>query len=89
MSLNYDPDHVIPPGDTIREVMEVDGIAEKTMRKMLKITDEEFERLLDGELPLTSAIAAHLETATNVPCRIWQSLEHNYRVGLAAGKKKG
>lgn len=36
--------------------------------------------------PLTENVANLLQAGTKIPARFWLALEHNYRVGLAAGK---
>jgi plasmid maintenance system antidote protein VapI len=35
--------------------------------------------------PLTEEHARLLDKSTGIPARFWLALEHNYRVGLAAG----
>jgi plasmid maintenance system antidote protein VapI len=43
------------------------------------------EEILDKK-PLTLSHALLLQSATGIPKELWLTFEHNYRVGLAAGR---
>jgi plasmid maintenance system antidote protein VapI len=83
--VKFDPDWVVAPGATLQEwfddvrlplaVGAHYGISERTLR-----------RLFAGKQKITPALAQKLCNLTQVGAPFWLALEHNFRVGLAAGK---
>lgn len=81
----FDPDWVIAPGETLADWFEAlhlphsiaaqYGIAPRTLNKILR-----------GTQPITPSIAQKLCNLTHVGAPFWLAMEHNFRVGLAAGK---
>lgn len=43
--------------------------------------------ILRGTKPITPALAQKLCNLTHIGAPMWLALEHNFRVGLAAGKR--
>lgn len=85
MALTFDPDWVVHPGATLADwfnemrlpfvVAEQYGISQRTLK-----------RILAGTQPITPKMAQRLCNLTHVGAPFWLALEHNFRVGLAAGK---
>lgn len=51
------------------------------------IEADELAGLLAGTEPITSIVSLRLQEMTGVGAMFWLALEHNFREGLAAGKK--
>jgi HTH-type transcriptional regulator/antitoxin HigA len=81
----FDPDWVIPPGETLRDWFEEIGLP-YAVAERYGISQRTLGRLLDGKQKITPALAQKLCNLTHVGAPFWLALEHNYRVGLAAGK---
>lgn len=87
MSYPYDPDYVVPPGETLREWFDWSNLPHSCVR-LYGITDEELAGILDATLLITADLAKKLDGMTGVRPAFWLAMEHNYRVGLAAGKTR-
>lgn len=82
----FDPDWVIPPGETLRESLE--GI-ERTAQDLAEGTGLDVEWInsfLAGEAEITVEQAEALVPWTQVPASLWLALEANYRIGLERGR---
>lgn len=81
----FDPDWVVAPGETLREWFDELHLPH-SIAEHYDISARTLQRLLDGKQPITPKLAAQLEGMTQISARMWLALEHNFRVGLAAGK---
>jgi plasmid maintenance system antidote protein VapI len=70
---------ITPPGDTIRETMEIKGISLNYLAKRLQLDDREMTALLRGEIALDPVLASRLATALNIPASFWRNREADYR----------
>lgn len=87
LRLPFDPDYVVAPGDTLREWWEKRSLpAEHGERVGLSV--DTLRGIMDGSTEITPEIAARLKLLTGIGELFWLALEHNYRVGLAAGKTR-
>jgi len=75
---DFNPDYAIPPGETIKEVIEFLGISEAELEKRIGTN-----KIITGEQSITHDIADMLEFLTGVPAKMWCSLEANYIEQLA------
>lgn len=80
---NYEPDFAIPPGATLRETIESLGIDQRELADRTGLTAKTLNLIIQGKAPLTHQTALLLERVTNVPARIWNNLEAEYREQLA------
>jgi HTH-type transcriptional regulator / antitoxin HigA len=87
MTEPFDPDWVVAPGETLAEWFESIGLP-KSVARQYGIPDEQLEKILAGEEPIDEALAQRLCNLTFVGAPFWLNMEHNYRVGLAAGKRR-
>jgi len=83
----FDPDYAIPPGETLKELMESLEISQKELSKRTGLTIMSLNRIIKGEQPVTYDTANILELVTNVPAKMWNNLEANYREQLAKIKE--
>ena len=83
----FDPDYAIPPGETLKELMESLEMSQKEFSKRTGLTIMSLNRIIKGEQPVTYDTANILELVTNVPAKMWNNLEANYREQLAKIKE--
>ena len=55
----YCPDYVVPPGFSVREVMESYGMTQDEFAKRLDMTTMTINRIFKGEQPITYETANH------------------------------
>ena len=79
----FEPDYAIPPGETLREVMESLGMSQQELARRTGITVQSLNRIFKGSQPITCETADRLELATGVPASMWNNLEAQYRKQLA------
>ncbi len=89
MTLRYDPDYVVAPGETLQEWWDENKVPRASILRMTGLTDSELDGILAGTLRISYRRADCLARLPLGPsAQFWNALEHNYRVGLAAGKKR-
>ena len=72
----------IPPGDTLKEIMDECGISEGQLAVRIG-KDETFVRdLIEGDVKLTQEVAQVIETAMDIPAYFLLNLEGLYRENL-------
>lgn len=86
-TLEFDPRWVVPPGATIRDCLEEQGITPKVAAHRMGMSPTFFERLLNGEEAITETIAASLSMEIGGDPDFWLNREENYRSDLRAGKR--
>jgi HTH-type transcriptional regulator/antitoxin HigA len=79
----FEPDYAIPPGETLREVMESLGMSQKELAGRTDLTVQSLNRIFKGIQPITYETANRLELAIGVPSTMWNNLEAQYREQLA------
>jgi transcriptional regulator with XRE-family HTH domain len=75
----FKPDYAVPPGDTLLEVMESLGMTQKELAIRTGLTEQTLTRIFKGEQPVSYETANRLELVTQVPARLWNNLEAQYR----------
>jgi plasmid maintenance system antidote protein VapI len=83
----FDPDWVVAPGETLKDWFKATGLP-LSVAQLHGIEATTIDRLFEGVEPITPELAQKLCNLTHVGAPFWLSYEHNYRVGLAAGKKR-
>jgi addiction module HigA family antidote len=86
-TLTYRPDYAIPPGETLREVMESLGMTQQELAIRTGLTVQSLNRIFNGSQPISYETANALEMATGTPARFWNNLEARYRERLTAFEK--
>lgn len=77
-----DTDFAIPPGETLRELLDEQGMTQRELARRADLSPKHVNQLLHGLVPLSADVATRLERVTGVPARIWNNLEANYRSDL-------
>jgi addiction module HigA family antidote len=78
----YQPDFVLPPGDTILELLEERGMTQYQLAQRMGQSIKTINEVIHGKMLLTAEIAWQLEKALGTPARLWLKLEHYYREHL-------
>lgn len=87
MSYPYEPDYVVAPGETLREWFEYTNVPQRVAWRLYGLPEDVLAGVLAGTTEILPEIAEKLERLTFIPARFWLALEHNFRVGLSAGKQ--
>ena len=77
-----DTDYAVPPGETLRELLDEQGLTQRDLARRADLSPKHVNRLLQGLVPLSADVAQRLERVTGTPARIWNSLEAGYRSDL-------
>jgi addiction module HigA family antidote len=85
--LGFAPDYAVPPGVTLKEVMESLDMTQKDLAVRTDVTVQTLNRIFKGEQPISYETSNKLEMATGVPSRMWNNLEAQYREQLAKLKE--
>lgn len=72
----------IPPGATIKEMLEDRHISQKEFANSANLTEKTTSLLLNGKAPLTPETALKLEMVLGAPARFWLGMEALYREDL-------
>jgi len=83
--MSFDPDYVVAPGETLAEWFEENGLPYRVAVRY-GISERTLGRILRGTYPIGPGMARKLCNLTHVGAPFWLAAEHNFRVGLAAGK---
>ena len=75
----YDPDLVLPPGDTLMEVLQERGMTQAELATRTGLSTKHINQIVKGRAPITADTALLLERATGVAARVWSNLEVAYR----------
>jgi len=84
----FEPDYAIPPGETLKEVMESLNMSQKELAIRTGLTVQSLNRIFKGDQPISYETANKLELATGAPARMWNNLEAQYREQLAKAKER-
>ena len=72
----------IPPGITIKEMIDERGITVGQLAARLEESEVFVRDLITGDVELTQEVAQKLEAALGMNTRFWLNLEHYYREDL-------
>jgi addiction module HigA family antidote len=76
------PDWTVSPGSMLEEKIADMGLTIEAMAKRIELSLADARRLLEGETPLTNAIAVKLEELTGIQQEVWNNWEQTYRDDL-------
>ncbi len=75
----YDPDYAIPPGDSLKDLIESLGMSQAELSRRTELTVQTISRILKGNQPISYDTANRLERVTGVRASTWNNLESNYQ----------
>jgi addiction module HigA family antidote len=79
----FAPDYAIQPGETVLEVLESLGLSQAELAERTGRPKKTINEIVNGKAAITPETALQLERVLGVPAAFWNSLEQNYRAGLA------
>lgn len=84
----YNPDVFLSPGEILEETIEYTGMSILELSIGTGISKTTLNDIIKGQVVLTPKHAMKLEFVLNVPARLWNNLERNYRESLARKAEK-
>ena len=72
----------VPPGMTIKEVLEDHHMTQKELAVRLGLSEKHISKLINGEVPLTQDVAIRLERVLDIEAGFWNGLEAAYREAI-------
>ena len=79
----FEPDYTVPPGITIKEVMQSLDMTQREFATRTGLTVQSLMRIFKGEEPISYKTAESLEMVTGTPARFWNNLEMQYQKQVA------
>ncbi|WP_275558404.1 ImmA/IrrE family metallo-endopeptidase [Streptomyces sp. 5-6(2022)] len=79
----YAPQSVPPPGETLKETLEVLGIPQADLARRTGLSTKHINQVIQGTAALSPDTALLLERATGVPAGLWNAREAAWRTQLA------
>lgn len=80
---DFIPRWASPPGDTIKEALEEQGLHRRALGEALGLPDENLQSLLDGSMPLTIKLADRLTAAIGGSVEFWMTRDGQYHADAA------
>lgn len=77
--LDFSPDRVSPPGDTIIDLMDEHGLTDEELSKKIGLSFSKGQQLLAGHVHLNERIASKLQEIFDVSIDFWLKREGTYR----------
>lgn len=78
----------IPPGETIREIIESRGMSQLELSRRLGKPHQAVNEIVNGKKAITKDTSILLERVLGLPVHFWVALEQNYQTCLAREKEK-
>ncbi|MDD3308291.1 MAG: ImmA/IrrE family metallo-endopeptidase [Acetobacterium sp.] len=75
----YLNDMIIPPGETIKELLEDRGMTQEELAIRLDMSTKHVSQMITGKKPISYQTALKFESVFNVPASFWNNLERMYR----------
>lgn len=82
----YVPEDVLPPGDTLQEVLDERGMPQIDLARRTGLSAKHVNQIVKGNAAITAETAILLERATGVPADVWANLESAYQVDRSRAK---
>ena len=70
---------IIPPGETIKEMLEDRDMTQEELAIRLDMSTKHVSHIITGKKPITYQTALKLESVFNVPASFWNNLERIFR----------
>lgn len=86
--LTYNPDYVVPPGETLKENLVFKRITQKQLAQRLGCSTKYLRRYLRGEIRLPAGWSMVFGELFSISPKLWRLLDKHYWDGLKQGAKK-
>lgn len=84
----FEPDYIVPPGETINELLEHYNMTQKELSRRIDLAQKTVNEIVKGKAPITYETASKLENVFGIEASFWNNLEKNYREQLAEKDKR-
>jgi addiction module HigA family antidote len=78
----FNPDYAIPPGATLKEVLDSKGISQAELAIRMGMADKTISQIINGIAPISFDTAYKLELVLGIAASFWNRLELAYRERL-------
>ena len=75
----FEPNYAVDPDATLQELMESLEMTQKELATRTGQTEQSLTSIINGKQPISYETANRLELVTQVPARLWNNLEAQYR----------
>lgn len=79
----FQPDYAVPPGTTLKEVLEDRGISQSEFEVRTGMAEKTISQIINGIAPITYETAEKFELALSIPANFWNRREMSYREAIA------
>jgi len=86
-ALRYEPERALPPGATLQEVLDEQGMTQSDLATRTGLSTKHINQIIKGTAPVTAETAILLERTTGVSAAVWANLESAYQVERSRAKE--
>lgn len=79
----YHPEHISPPGETIRDILEDLGMSQAELARRMGRPPNKVNQMIQGKKAITADTALELESVLGLPASFWMNREQNYQLALS------
>lgn len=79
----YHPDSVSAPGETLLETLDVLGMSQTELARLMNRPIKMVNEIIQGKAAITAETALQLEQVLRIPASFWLKREEQYREALA------
>ena len=84
----YAPDFVTPPGETLFEILEENGMSQAEFADRTGRPKKTINEIIKGKAAITPETALQFEKVLGTPASFWNNREHNFREWLARQEER-
>jgi len=86
-AFRYEPEHALPPGATLQEVLDERGMTQSDLATRTGLSTKHINQIIKGAAAITAETAILLERTTGVSAAVWANLESAYQVDRSRAKE--
>lgn len=79
----FQPDYAVPPGDTLRELLEERGMSQAELAIRTDMAEKTISQIISGDAPISLETARRLELVLGASASFWNNRELAFREALA------
>src|SRR3954454_2717407 len=80
----FAPDYVVPPGDTILDLLDERDMTQTDLARRLGVTPKHVNQIVKGSAPISADVALGLEKVLGGSVSFWATREALYQARMAA-----
>lgn len=80
--LKLEAEFIVPPGETIKELMDEKGLTQMDLSVRSGLTNAAISKIVNNQAAITNEIAVRLERVLGLPASFWAKREADYRQSL-------